>query len=770
MEKNIVEKNIVVAQIGRQIYRDTKYKKFRETAPAVPYAYLPADEECKECKEYRYSFHVILDELKRSKTCIETKEYWLILVGTADSLWADLCHYFSEQFKKEMPHTLKSSMKKEKKDGKETEEFTDIQKILEPVEQFLSECLEGTIVKLLIQSSGITRTESMDNFNTLISRLSETINFGKTDSNLPAQEIKLHLDISNGFRSLPFYVFLAANYMAQIQPKENSIRIFLYYGMFDNKLEKLKDGHYVSSRSGTYAPYVDMSDAADIVQWTDAISEFYNSGSVIQILKILNSREEWRGIQIDEKKTTVEEAFRKFSYAINTNNLSLLHEATSMLSQMKNNLDSGNSNFPQYVKTLLDYISDDFRKRFVDSRKGRPKYGMLSIKIAEWYLDQQRIGDAVIALQEGMVTYVMEKFPEKCEKLINKKAKEGKEIATGKLPEDEALFDFVYREIVQKYIFDIRDAEERSWINEYVYICEHLRNPFIRMQYSTAPAIRPKGAARKTSIGMQHSADGETSAETGTADSQITVNTVSEIGRTSAETDMEEAVEMIRGLIQKMSEEELDGPVEQWMNDVLEMDEFDVFISHRHTFQTEDDGAEAAKKIRDFLKKQTYKDRNGEDKPFNVFLDQTNLGDGFIGDFATEIKWAIRNSRYVVLIIGKDSFVRKNSKDSCQTDHYYREILTATEENYKKKILVVQTEGFKKPKSDEEMEELLKDLNELDFSERLKNEVKNIINRYQHIGDDRIWNFSESDTKALCQSLLESIRKNMSETENRDII
>ncbi len=733
-----MEKNIVLAQIGKNSkHLSVKYKKFYQNDPEDPSAYELPQQDLNGNVEYTessYSFQVILNELEKKES---KKANFLILVGTQESSWANLYDdFFSKQYGKvlnspetsikkdgEEENSLEVSMQKdnEERDSLEASVQKDgggagnilaaliqrdgeggivnIYEVKGLLEQFLTECLNGTIVKILIQRNGITPSESENNFNLLLDMLSETLNFKENGECATAQKANLHLDISNGFRSLPVYVFLAANYIAQIQSKEESIRIFMYYGMFEKKLA-LENGRFVSSYKGEFVPYVDMSDAADIIQWTDAIAEFYNSGSVIQILKILNSNSKWSDIRINGGKDTITSALRKFNYAINTNNLKLLDQTTHMLARMRWNLDDS---FPQYAKMLLEYISDDFHERFNSRSRNSPKYGMLSIKIAEWYLDQQRIGDAVIALQEGMITYVMEKFPLDCEILIKKKIEAPNDITYGTLPKDKALFDFKYREIIQKYVFDVRDLDEKEWMEEYKYICDHLRDPGIRMQYNI-------------------------------------------IDKSSIETNMEDAVKNIRKLIQSMSKGSLDAKIGQWIKELLNMQDHDIFISYRRTFKTKNDGVAIAQSIAEFLKKQTFTDKKGNTRNFDVFWDVDGLL-GTAGEFPSAIRHALMNSRYVVLITGKNAFKREYSDN----DYYYMEIQIATDPKYKKEIFVVPTNKLKKPKK-------LKK-----FPKDLKREVQKIASKYQLVGGGKVWDYSKREE--LCQSLLASIRKNIENNE-----
>lgn len=699
-----MEKNIILAQIGKSSkYSEVKYKKFNQNNASDPSAYDPTEADTLEnenidCTKSCYSFEVILKEMEKK---MSGKADFLILVGTQESSWARLCEVFGDKYKKEYSQ-LKSVMQEET-DG--CGGISNILEIQKEAEKFLTECLNGTCVRILIQKNGITRMESKENFNLLTGLLSEVLDNKKQDNG--QTKINLHLDISNGFRSFPIYVFLASNYMKQMRPKEESIRIFLYYGMFEKKLE-LKQGKFVSSYKGDYVPYVDMSDASDMMQWTDAVIEFYNNGSVIQMLKILDTDtyRGWADTPIGDGQNTISSVFQKFNYAMNSNHLKLLEETTGLLARLDEYLDDS---LPDYAKNLLSHISKDFKERFENdgengSAANHSKYGTLSVRIAEWYLDQQRIGDAVIALQEGMITYVMEKFSTKCETLINKKREgEMSEISRGALPGDRALFDFEYREMIRKHVFDTRDIEEKEWLREYKYLCENLRDPAMRMQYN----VNDQFMAEK------------------------------DIGRAA-----EHAAEAVRELAGNIRSGKLDGCIEKCLDDLLHSQEHDFFISYRRTSLDTEDGVKAAQGIADFLSEHNY----------DVFMDKSGLA-GTAGEFPPKIRDAVRNSHYVILLLGKTSFEREYS----EKDYYYMEIQTATEKHYKKEIFVVQLEGFERPRSLEH------------FPDTLKEEIRKIVDEYQHVGDGRKWGYSEQEQKEMRQELLKAIQKNRDDKQKNRV-
>ena len=112
--------------------------------------------------------------------------------------------------------------------------------------------------------------------------------------------------------------------------------------------------------------------------------------------------------------------------------------------------------------------------------------------IARWYFEQERFGDTAIALQEGLVTYVMEAYARECHKLLEKKIPgwgDGDKI-------ENNLFQSEVREAIRKNVFErddgeIEDRKEqkewlrewKEWRKEYDYICKYIRNSAMLLSY-----------------------------------------------------------------------------------------------------------------------------------------------------------------------------------------------------------------------------------------------------------------------------------------------
>lgn len=427
-----MEKNILIAQIGQGNYRITNYAK-AERGPAyreVGEADIRFSEE--ESYSGGYAFEAVLKEIAKSGKEIDT----LLLVGTETSYWGSLCNYYRNnaqrgQDVKAVPHdqlqyeqlceTMGSigdyfyAVKQDPKSQRGSDPYLgfgikDIHTsryVRKEVEGYLGEWLRARLgrklqVQLLSLEVGIDEGQLQENFTLLQENLEELLeNYGRE----PGKENKIHIyfDISNGFRSLPVYIYTFANYMARIRREE--FELHMYYGMAD---------HQVSYEGKRYAPIVNMEEINDLMLWINAVNEFRNYGSVKQIEDIFRRHPQW-DIKIGAEGQKLSRIFKMFEYATNTNYLKMLEETIGSICSLEEELqmleERGQLKLPKQAVVLLNDMSRDFKRRFHNGPADCP-YGYLTLKLAQWYYEQGRIVNAAIALQEGIITYVMENFSE----------------------------------------------------------------------------------------------------------------------------------------------------------------------------------------------------------------------------------------------------------------------------------------------------------------------------------------------------------------------
>lgn len=669
----MIKKNILVAQIGAGSARDTLYNIFK-SSDYEQETYQKTNEK-KEPVNAGYPFLVY-----------EQKIDAIILAGTNGSKWKCLC---------------------EKIGNKEiNEEYTELDKntvLKKKVEDYLSESLNNIPVKIIVMKNGITEEEIRENCYTLKGELKTLIddnllsgqNTGITEESEKPQ-INIAFDISNGFRSFPMLIYATINYISAIEKKYH-FSFSMYYGVYDSKVIKLKeaktgvdifklpvtDKEKDKEKNNGIAPFVNMTDVSIVMQWTSAVNEFYNSGSVKQIINMLSKY--GQDIFKDDVKNNITNAFEKFNFAVNSNNLHYFTEAVEVIITAKNCLSE---NAPWYASDIIEYIAEDFTQRFNTADRqenGNIKYGELTIAIAKWYCDQGRYGDAAIALQEGIITYALEKFEKECIQFINKKITKNIIYTT-----KEILFKINVRELIRKHIFKTQDNfwTNKSWENNYREICQNLRNPAMKLHYN------------------------ETSVK-----NYINIKSIQDA---------------VTNCVNIMQKHEIDKDIQNRLNVLINKKEYDVFISYRRTYIRKSDGVLIANSLFNYLEKKGYR----------VFFDKDGLSDK-IGTFNDRIKEGIANSEFLLIIFGAKALDRPLRYKNGKQDVFYSEILCATEyfkEQSENRILVCCMEKFT------EENKLNMDLKRTDLSEDDKKNIKQIQKiayEYERVGAKAtdIWSY-----------------------------
>ena len=467
-----MERRMLIAQIGKGSYRPTNYAVVKKGYDD------PSVCELDETSKYKtgYTFEAVLHELQREKKIdIDT----VVLIGTVSSYWGSLVRGYLEsgeadQEKKADEDYWTGRLRDILGDRADLEldtknlwyqekhaleyyihNISTDREVLERTEAFLSEAVQNklgcsTQVRIVILRKGIAHNEMEENFDLLQSGI-ERVVAGYENP----EHIDVYFDISNGFRSLPMYIYSFTNYLTRIR-KEN-YRLYMYYGMGD-AIEAY------GSTGERYAPMVELSEVTDLMQWINAVNEFRNFGSVRELQKIFREHEEW---DIEVKGGTREklsDVFAMFDYATNAHNLKVLEDEIESICSM-NFHEEGETRIPRQAQLLLDDIGKDFRRRFQDGQTPY-RFSRLTIKLAEWFYEQDRNGSAAIALMEGMTTYVMERFEDEVRALFD--IKENKTSSAGLAKQLQAAGLSFEGAQMTDWLFDNTRDENKHSIREKV--------------------------------------------------------------------------------------------------------------------------------------------------------------------------------------------------------------------------------------------------------------------------------------------------------------
>ncbi len=609
------------------------------------------------------------------------------LIGTEGSSWEFLCQDAKEEYgEKETPVPEIDNMKKDRK----------------KVEAFLEKCM-GKKVEIFLIKEGRTKEETDENIGRLIASFSQTFQNIEGDINIT-------LDVSNGLRSIPMYVQAVMDYFSVLESNRRDCSIQVIYGMFEAK-EPVETG----CGQKEIAPMLQMDVITSIRAWTSAVREFYANGSVIQLLHLLEKLGQENIAGDSQEKAWSREyhkALSNFSFAMNSNNLELFSKSIQKMQQLleKDSAIESAGGIPGYIHGILKAILENLTGRFVTGeeemeRKG--KYSSYMFSIAQWYFEQERFGDTAIALQEGLVTYVMETYAKECHKLLEKKIPgwgDGDSM-------EESLFQSEVREAIRKNVFERDDGEIenrkeqkewlgewKEWRKEYDYICKYIRNSAMLLSYHD-----------KGPDSLEAAGENEVSIETAQENIERLFHKIAEERAETAEaigtTEETKATETA----------ERSKMIEKRLEYLLGVNEYDVFISYRRSYNAKDenDGVVLVVAIKDYLEKQGLK----------VFVDIERM-EGVPGSFSNHIRMELFNSKCCLAILGNHAFGRDYKKE----DEYYKEIMAAVD--YGKEIFVVSMEGFDtSPVGEGVLEE---------------RQLEKVVKEYQRIGSPHIfWGYHE---------------------------
>lgn len=484
--------NILIAQIGRGNYQATSYLNGElmksctgDNMTDTPAGGQSTSQPDSQTASYTtgYTFEAIIHEIGIS---MKKQIDHVVLIGTATSYFGTLLHYY---YRKSMradvavgPEGYKNFVSLPEMNtlcgDMELESFTpkggntifnikikNIHNHLPQIEMLLTRYIstvtgnENLKIKIVIIRHGTNSDELEENFNLLQKSVEHIMDEENTSSTNHSYNI--FFDISNGFRSLPMYIYTFVNYLLRI--RDEQFKLHMFYGMADGKQNGI-------------APIVNLENINGMMDWINAANEFHNYGSVRQLDRLL------------ENNADLHRLFQQFDYASNANNLGVLKTTTEHIIELKD--IEYFTGLPYYAKTLLCKIGDEFHREFGQEscnpglKKRGYSYAYLTIHLAHWYMEQGRTGNAAIALQEGITTFMMERWPNEADHLIAAEY----ETPHGRYFEEDFtrwLFDFKNRFVISGLLKEktyhlaekIKSGAELSLTEEMAAIREYIRNP-----------------------------------------------------------------------------------------------------------------------------------------------------------------------------------------------------------------------------------------------------------------------------------------------------
>ncbi len=407
---------ILIAQLGKGGYQTTTY----------------VDESGANLSTTGYGFDAIVRKENPNK---------LLLIGTTESGWKEIVEWYGklknitaeqEKNKEELFARLEKDVNKreenKKKNLRQREKVFEAEsEIWAEIEEYIMDIAKFEQVKIAIIPKGKNDEELVEYFDILREALQQITRKGK--------ETEVIFDISNGFRSMPLYIMMIVKFVGLVN--NETIKYVSYYGMFEAKDEQNR------------TPLVNLTKVTEMTEWINAISEFRNFGSVKALYQCLDMEKKDKTEEEKEEIQKIIQKFEEFDSAMNMNNLYYLKKSIEYIES----LDSNSMPLSQQAKVMLEDLGKDFKRRFIDTKyklNERYEYTYILMKLSELYMEQGRYNMAAIASQEGIITYIMEKYLKE------------------ELQSSLVLSDEEFKEYVQEY-----EAREqvKSYFDNYINKC-----------------------------------------------------------------------------------------------------------------------------------------------------------------------------------------------------------------------------------------------------------------------------------------------------------
>ena len=212
---------------------------------------------------------------------------------------------------------------------------------------------------------------------------------------------RISFDISHSFRSIPFYNLVLLNYIETIEDYEIRIE-HVFNGCFEAKDESLMLWPQMGKEQ--VAPILDLHGVIDLLELTDAVREFMNTGNAVALTA--------RRRKSDSESEFLED-LGLFDWATQTNDFRLIEKAIDNLSGYEELLsESGEEQkmetaITDRTKMILSVIS----RKMLDGRRLREFSELAAAEkrlvIAEWYQEQNRYGQAIATGIEAMRSLIV---------------------------------------------------------------------------------------------------------------------------------------------------------------------------------------------------------------------------------------------------------------------------------------------------------------------------------------------------------------------------
>ncbi len=281
----------------------------------------------------------------------------VLLVGTVHSMWEEVYRWFNSDAGKVVDEEVYFRIANEC-------EASDHRSPLHITDQTAIEQTLGNDSKVILIKYGINEAEVMENINIILG-LQQYL---RTND-------ELIVDITHSFRSLPMFMMNLLIYLQNVSPNKITIS-HIYYGMLE------------MTRELGYAPIIDLKAMMQVNDWITGSYSFSMFGNAYKISRLMENE--------DKGVSTL---LYDFSNLMNLNDIYNIQNIAQRLSAIKNK---------EYNTLLPTLTITPIVNSFVSSFGTKGKQSVFQLKVARWQLEHKKYAQALLTVNEAIITYVCE--------------------------------------------------------------------------------------------------------------------------------------------------------------------------------------------------------------------------------------------------------------------------------------------------------------------------------------------------------------------------
>ena len=280
----------------------------------------------------------------------------VLLIGTSHSMWEEVYRWFGEESGKGVDENIWM-------DIADVCESANYQSELAIPHKERIESVLGKDSKVVLIKYGINEQEIVENTNIILG-LQQYLYNGDN----------LIVDITHSFRSLPIFMMNLLIYLRNASQKQITIS-HIHYGMLE------------MSKELGYAPIIDLKSIMEVNEWITGAYSFSEFGNAYKISRL-----------IAEEDNSVSPLLDEFSNLMNLNHLHAIRNISQRLSAIKNK---------HYQTRLPELTINPIVESFIsDFRVDGDNQALFQLKVARWQLDHRKYAQAMLTINEAMITYV----------------------------------------------------------------------------------------------------------------------------------------------------------------------------------------------------------------------------------------------------------------------------------------------------------------------------------------------------------------------------